>query len=64
MPTTIKSLFDKTKDKLIKKQDFETAGTIRDIQRALDLKGTKKLNKNQARITQSFLNILAKRAYT
>ncbi len=60
MPTTIKSICDRTKDKLCKPpfQDFSAATIVRDMQRVVDPEGTKKLNREQAKTLKAFLDIL------
>jgi hypothetical protein len=60
---TIKSVCDVFKGKLCETQDFVAASLVREVQRVIDSKGTKKLNTNQARTTRDFLKILAKTAY-
>jgi hypothetical protein len=66
MPDTIKSVCDEFKDKLCKVtiQDFGAAALVREVQRAVDPKGTKELNPNQVRTTKSFLRVLVKKAYS
>ncbi|MFA6459477.1 MAG: hypothetical protein WCV79_03760 [Candidatus Paceibacterota bacterium] len=65
MQHTIKSVCNAVKEKLCKVpiQDFGAAATVREVQRAADPKGTKRLNRNQMKATKAFLNVLVKTAY-
>ena len=60
---TIKSVCDEYKKKLVKEQDFNAAAIVREMQRAVDPKGTKKLNPNQAKATSAFIRVLVKTTY-
>jgi hypothetical protein len=62
MPNTIKSVCDEVIKKLcnVPIQNFEAAATIREMQRLIDPKGTKKLNRDQVKATKAFLNFLGK----
>ncbi|OHA15729.1 MAG: hypothetical protein A2825_01860 [Candidatus Taylorbacteria bacterium RIFCSPHIGHO2_01_FULL_43_120] len=65
MPTTIKSVCDQVKGKLCKVpiQDFGAAAAVREVQRALDPKGTKRLTRTQVMATKAFLDVVVATAY-
>lgn len=62
---TFKSVCDAKKERLcnIPCQDFCAAADVREIQRAIDPKGRKKLTPRQARTLKRFLNLVVKIAY-
>jgi hypothetical protein len=64
MQNTIKSVFYSVIDKLCKTpiQDFGTAAAVREVQRLIDPKGTKKLTPTQVKTVKAFLKILIKTA--
>ena len=57
---TVKSVCGILQDKLCKIQDFNTASTVREVQRVVDPKGRKKLSKWQVRTLRAFLNLVVK----
>lgn len=62
---TFKSVCDAKKIRLcrVPVQDFGAAGTVRDIQRAVDPEGGKKLTPSQARTLKAFLALVVKLEY-